>query len=152
MYRYSRVLALALPFALLTACDSTQPDGQPVSLSFSSQAPTAAATTDITITVGANTLIMTKAQMVVRRVKLKPTETAAATCSDDDTSTDDCPTVQTGPILVDLPLADNTVTTVNANVPAGSYSKVDFRIHKATDDAADAAFRAANPNFNGVSI
>jgi hypothetical protein len=41
---------------------------------------------------------------------------------------------------------------VTANVPAGTYSRVDFRIHKATDDAADAAFRAANPDFDGASI
>ena len=152
MSRYTRVIALALPFALLSACDNTSPDSQPIALSFSSQAPTAAANTDITVTIGANTLVITKAQVVVRRVKLKPTETAAATCTDDDTSTDDCPEIQTGPVLVDLPLTPNTVTTVNATVPAGTYSKVDFRIHKATDDAADAAFRAANPNFDGVSI
>lgn len=152
MYRYTRVLALALPFALLSACDSTEPDGQPISLSFSSQAPTATANTDVTITVGVNTLVITKAQLVVRRVKLKPSETSAATCSDDDSSTDDCPTIQTGPVLVDLPLTDNAVTTVNATVPTGTYSKVDFRIHKASDDAADAAFRAANPDFDGASI
>jgi hypothetical protein len=151
MSRCTRAVALILPFALLSACDSTDPAGKPIALSFSSQSPTAA-TTNVTVTIGANTLIITKAQLVVRRVKLKPTETAAATCTDDDTSTDDCPTVQTGPILVDLPLADNAVTTVNATVPAGTYSKVDFRIHKATDDAADATFRAANPNFNGTSI
>lgn len=153
MSRRSRFFAVALPFAVAvaSAC-STEPDGVPVDLSFSGQSPAAGATTDITIGVGVNTLVITKAQMVVRRVKLKPVETATSTCSDDDSASDDCPTIQTGPVLVDIPVTDNAVARVSANVPAGTYSRVSFRIHKATDDAADAAFRAANPNFEDVSI
>jgi hypothetical protein len=152
MVRSTRVLAVALlPLALAAAC-STEPDGVPVELSFSGQAPVAGATADITISVGANTVIITKAQMVVRRVKLKPAETDAATCTDDDTTPDDCATIHTGPVLVDIPVAADAVATVNATVPPGTYSRVDFRIHKATDDATDAAFRSANPAFDGVSI
>jgi hypothetical protein len=151
MSRTTRFLAVALPFVLVTAC-STEPDGVPVDLSFSGQAPAAGATTDITIGVGANTVVITKAQMVVRRVKLQPVETTASSCSDDDTSSDDCATVQTGPVLVDIPVTANAVSTVSATVPPGTYSRVSFRIHKPSDDASDAAFRAANPNFDGVSI
>jgi hypothetical protein len=150
---YSRALALALPVLALSACDSTDPNDVPMTLSFSGQAAAAGrAGADITISVGTNTLIITRAQMVVRRIKLKPAETTPTTCSDDDTTSDDCATVQTGPVLVDIPVTADAVATVTANVPAGTYSRVDFRIHKATDDAADAAFRTANPNFNGVSI
>jgi hypothetical protein len=151
MFRSTRVLALTLPLAFAAAC-STEPDGVPIDLSFSGQAPAAGATADITISVGANTVVITKAQMVVRRVKLKPTDTDAASCSDDDSSSDDCATIQTGPFLVDIPVTANAVATVSATVPPGTYSRVSFRIHKATDDAADAAFRAANPNFDGASI
>src|SRR3954464_7978126 len=95
MSRTNRFLTVALPFVVIAAC-STEPDGVPVDLSFSGQAPAAGATADITIGVGANTVVITKAQMVVRRVKLKPVETAAAGCTDDDTTSDDCATVQTG--------------------------------------------------------
>jgi hypothetical protein len=140
----------ALPVIALTAC-STEPDGVPVELSFSSQAPATAATTDITVTIGANTLVITKAQMVVRRIKLKP-GVSTATCSDDDAGVDDCATIHTGPVLVDLPLTPNTITTLSANAPAGTYGQVDLRIHKPTDDNADAAFLAANPGFAGASI
>ena len=150
MSRRVRVLAIVLPFAL-AAC-STEPDGVPVDLSFSSQAPSAGATADIVVAVGANSVVITKAQMVVRRVKLKPAVTDAADCSDDDTTSDDCSTIHTGPVLVDLPVTANAVATVSASVPPGTYRRVDFRIHKATDDAADAAFLAANPTFQDVSI
>jgi hypothetical protein len=151
MSRSHRLIAITLPLVLAAAC-STEPDGVPVDLSFSGQAAAAGAAADITVSVGTNTVIITKAQMVVRRIKLKPAETDATTCSDDDTTSDDCATVQTGPVLVDIPVTANAVATASASVPAGSYSRVDFRIHKATDDAADAAFRAANPGFDGVSI
>ena len=151
MTRTSRLLALAIPLALSAAC-STEPDNVPVDLSFSGQAPAAGANTDITISVGANTLIITKAQMVVRRIKLKPAVTDAVDCVDDDSADDDCSTVRTGPVLVDIPVTANAVATVSASVPPGTYSRVDFRIHKATDDALDAAFRAANPGFDGISI
>jgi hypothetical protein len=150
MFRSTRIIAFALPLALAAAC--TEPDNVPIDLSFSGQAPAAGANTDITVTVGANTVIITKAQMVVRRVKLKPADTDAADCSDDDSSADDCSTIHTGPVLVDIPVTANVVATVSAAVPAGTYSRVDFRIHKATDDAADAAFVAANPSFEDVSI
>jgi hypothetical protein len=152
MSRFHRTIALSLPLLFAGAC-STEPDGIPVDLSFSGQAAAAGgANSDITISVGTNTVIITKAQVVVRRIKLRPAEVSAAACADDDSTSDDCATVHTGPVLVDIPVTANAVTTVSANVPAGTYSRVDFRIHKATDDAADAAFRAANPNFDGVSV
>lgn len=151
---YPKILsAILAPAILLSACDSTDPNGQPIAVSFSSQAATSGgATTDIIVTTGTNTLTVTKAQLVVRRIKLKPTATVAAGCTDDDSSDDDCATVMTGPVLVDLPLTGSTVTTVNATVPAGSYSEVDFRIHKPSDDVGDAAFLTANPGFAGTSI
>lgn len=150
MFRRTTLILASLSAVAVAAC-STEPDGEPIELSFSSQAPASNATTDITVTVGANTLVITKAQMVVRRIKLKPA-ISSLTCDDDDSGTDDCAVIHTGPILVDLPLTPNTVTTFSANVPPGVYGEVDLRIHKPTDDAADAAFRAANPGFDQTSI
>jgi hypothetical protein len=153
MSRITRVFSLLAPAALLMACDSTDPNGQPMTLSFSSQAPaTSPALTDVVVTAGTNSVVITRAQLVVRRIKLKPTVTAAAPCTDDDATDDDCAEISAGPVLVDLPLTGSTVTSVAATVPAGTYSEVDFRIHKPSDDAADLAFRTANPAFAGVSI
>jgi hypothetical protein len=150
----------ALSLVALGACsDSSSPNSQnirPVSLSFSSQAPTGAAPTvnasrDVIVTVGANTLVIAKAQVVVRSIKLKTTQTM--TCSDDDSIDDDCDEVRLVPMLVDLPLTANGITSLTASIPEGTYREISFKIHKPSDDdASDIAFRAANPTFAATSI
>ena len=103
------------------------------------------------MTAGVNTIVITKAQVVVRRIKLE--QAVTATCADDDTAgDDDCAETSIGPVLVDLPLTANTVTSINASIPDGTYRKIDFRIHKPGGDANDAAFVAANPTFANISI
>src|SRR3954464_9471031 len=114
-FRSTRILAIALPAFILSACDSTDPDTRPITLSFTGQASTGA-NLDITVTAGVNTLVISKAQVVVRRVKLEQTG-MSTTCSDDDLATDDCREISVGPVLVDLPLTANAVTSVNAAVP-----------------------------------
>src|SRR4051794_25790534 len=109
-FRNTRILAVALPVVILSACDSTSPDTRPIALSFSGRAASSGATLDITITAGTNSLIITKAQVVVRRVKLEQTGTAA-TCADDDNSTENCDEVSVGPVLVDLPLTTGVAST-----------------------------------------
>jgi len=42
--------------------------------------------------------------------------------------------------------------TFTVDLPAGTYDELMLQIHKPTSNAADAAFVAANPAFNGVSI
>jgi hypothetical protein len=157
-----RIFPLAKAFAVislagLAACgDSSSPNARPVSLSFSSQAPAVAApivnaSRDVIVTVGANTLVITKAQVVVRSIKLKTTQ--ALTCSDDDSINDDCDEVRLAPMLIDLPLNANGVTTLTATIPEGTYREISFKIHKPSDnDASDIAFRAANPTFATTSM
>lgn len=154
---HMKIVKLALPVIALTACDSTSPNSRPVSVSFSSQSSLAALrgdrapSFDVTVTIGANTLVITKAQVVVRSIKLK--QTATTVCSDDDSIDDDCDEVELGPMLVDLPLTANGVTSVTASIPEGTYREISFKIHKPGDDnAADIAFRAANPTFAATSI
>jgi hypothetical protein len=154
------VMKAALPATLLmlAACESTTPDRRPVSVSFSTQSAAALAIAgerapnfDVTVTIGANTLVITKAQLVVRSIKLKKTETLE--CSDDDGIDDDCDEIKLGPMLVDLPLTANGVTSVTATIPEGTYREVSFKIHKPDDDnAEDLAFIAANPTFERTSI
>jgi hypothetical protein len=145
-------LFLAPAIVIASACsDSSSPNGRSLGVSFSSQSASAsAAAADVTVTGGGNTLVITKAQVVVRRIKLKGT--TAGTCSDDDTATDDCRSVFIGPMLVDLPLTTGSVTSIAAVVPPDTYRQIEFRIHKPGSDGPDAAFRAANPTFANISV
>jgi len=151
----SSIITLGLP--LLTfgaACgDSTNPNTKPVSIAFSSQAlvTTGPALSDVTITIGANTLVITKAQVVVRRIKMT---TSTAVCADDDSGVDDsCAETFVGPVLVDLPLTStSTSTSITASIPEGTYSSIEFKIHKPAGESGDAAFVTANPNFANSSI
>ena len=152
--RFSSLATFFTPVLVLgAACaDSASPNSAPVTISFSSQTLTGVspALTDVTVTAGTNTLVITRAQIVVRRIKL--TQAAATTCADDDSTSDGCSETVTGPILVDLPLTTTAVSSVPASIPAGTYSEIEFTIHKPGGDTGDAAFAAANPNFATSSI
>jgi hypothetical protein len=153
-----RLVKIIAPLAMLAAgacSDSSGPDNRPVSLSFSTQAGAPAIRDrgpnfDITVTVGANTLVITKAQLVIRRLQLE--QSASTSCPDDDSSSGGCAAVKVGPILVDLPLTATAASEITATVPEGTYNSVQFKIHKPTGAPVDAAFVAANPNFSNASI
>jgi hypothetical protein len=150
----SRLLsAIASGLLLVVAsCESSGPDRRQVDVSFSSQSPSASlvggSSADITVTIGSNSLVITRAQLVLRDIKLKPT---TETCADDE-SDDDCETIHVGPTLVDLPLTETAATELTASVPVGTYRRVQLKIHKPSDDGDDAAFVAANPDFEDISI
>jgi hypothetical protein len=111
-----------------------------------------AATAPETYTDGAgNTLVLTRVQLVIREIEME-NEAAENACDLPTSGDDDCAEIEVGPMLADLPLgsagASRTLSTV---VPAGTYDKVQFEIHK-PESSDDAAFIAANPGFDGVSI
>lgn len=143
---------------------------------------TAAAGTVPTITTSAagmriardgDVLLVTKAQLVVRNVKLK---SATAVCSDDDDDEttgrsssassgssgssssrdeddDDCAAIRVGPYLVDVPVNGADGARVAVAVPAGAYSSIRLWLYKVTgSDSADVAFRQANPAFRDISL
>jgi len=64
----------------------------------------------------------------------------------------DCQVVAIGPVLVDLPLGGTPEKLVSVDVDAGTYQRVQFRLHKAGDDQDDAAFLTANPSWRGISV
>lgn len=148
--------AVVLSAMAAVACDSTNTGRQAVSISFSTKAPGAlimasqqAASFDVTMTNGANTLIITKAQLVLREVELKLS--AVTTCAT-GTVADECERVQLGPTLINLPVTDAVASALTTQVPAGTYREIEFDIRRPGSDSADLAFVAANPNFNNVSI
>ena len=105
---------------------------------------------DVVVGAGANTITITKAQIVLGRIEVEP-GTTTATCS--GTETDDCPAVKLDPVLVDLPLDGTTKTDFGANIPAGTYRGIELKIRPVnSSDPGGAAFLAANPSFSNVSV
>ena len=127
----------------------------------------------MTITRDGDVLVVTKAQLVVRNVKLK---SATAVCSDDDDDDDDddkstgkssnssgsssrrdddddCAEIRAGPFLVNVPVNGADGARVAVAVPAGTYTSIRLWLHKVTGgDSADVAFRQANPDFRDISL
>jgi hypothetical protein len=153
--------AAALGVALLAAAcsDAVGANAHALSLSVmgtSSGAPAPSRTgalgpsLDVVVGSGANTITITKAQVVLGRIEVEPGSTSA-TCS--GTESDGCPELKLDPVLVDLPLDGTTKADFGASVPAGTYRGIELKIRPvSTSDAGGAAFLAANPSFANVSV
>ena len=161
MIRISRKPMAPFSALILTlACgDATGPDSRTISLSFGTRdlTPIAVATSSrlsaaqhaTTITIGANTVVITKAQLILRDIELEPVE--VGDCSS-DTGDDDCKEIKTGPVLVDLPLGAGVSAPITAAIPAGTYKQIEFKLHKLSNDPGDVQFLAANPGLFGASM
>ena len=99
---------------------------------------------------GSDTIVVTSVQVVLRKIELERA-TPSAGCDSLAPSGDDCEELQAGPVLLDLPLGTGALRTFSVAIDTGSYSKIKFEIHKPSS-SNDAAFLAANPGFDGVSI
>jgi len=130
-----------------------------VVVSFSTQAPASpvpaawlglGALLNDTVTSGSDTLVITSVELVLRQIELKAAETADC---DVDPEPAGCEDIAVGPVLVDLPLTPGAQQEFEIDVTTGTYSRIDFEIHKvSSDDPADAAFRQAHPDLVEKSI
>lgn len=181
-------LSLLAAGALLAACggDSATGTGTPlaaVTLNIATRAGgTAALRTGsladpLTLTDASNNqLVITSAQVVLRKIELKNSTTTCTASDSSEAGEDhggtsgsggaddpaghdvrmaglhdgDCGELKLGPVLVDLPLTAGASQVFSAEVPAGTYDRVEYKIHRPT--SRDSAFVAANPDFAGVSI
>jgi hypothetical protein len=120
------------------------------------QVTSAATATGYSIKSGTDEILITKAQVVVKNVKLKSVAAVCANDDDDDMDgddEDDCPTIRVGPFLVNVPVNGTDGGRVAVPVPAGSYSAIRFDIHKvSSSDSADRVFRQTNPDFRDISV
>lgn len=100
------------------------------------------------VALGNDTVIIRSVEMVLRKIELKRIDAVACDSIDGN---DDCEEFETGPVLVSLPLGNGTDRVIAVNLPDGTYDKFEATIHQpsASDDAA---FIAAHPDFDGVSI
>ena len=156
MRTWMQILTMSLAVAALSACDDgSGPAGTaPVSLSFltgtGSGSPALAA---VTLTDGAgNALEIESVEVVLRDIEFQRTE-AVANC-EELAGEDDCEEINVGPDVASLPLdATMPVVTFQANVPVGSFRRIDFEVHKLDDgDPKDAALIALRPDFDDISI
>jgi hypothetical protein len=136
--------------------DETGPDGRSqVTLSVTTE-PAAAPglMLDEIITVGDDVLVLESVELVLREIEFERSE--SSTDCDDDVSggDDDCEELEIGPVLLDLPLGTGIARELTVVVDTGHYDELEFEIHKPEDngDDADAAFIAAHPEFENVSI
>ena len=163
----SRIVRATLLLAIATsaaACSdgTTAHQGRALTVSLTTQGQGAVADraplADVTIAVGANSLVITKAQIVARRIELAPAAVSAcagvAESGDDDTSVEDgCAEVEVGPTLLDLPLDASTKTNITASVPPGTYRALEIRIDPiSSGDRASTAFLVAHPEFKNMSV
>lgn len=68
---------------------------------------------------------------------------------------DGCESFNAGPFLLDVPLGGGVERAFAVTVDTGTYDQLRIKIHKPHSDSADskdAAFLAAHPAFDGVSI
>ncbi len=105
-----------------------------------------------TLVVGSDTLILSSAEVVLKEIELKRLE--VADCDDAGNVDDDaCEEFAAGPVLVSLPLGPGAEERFALVIPAGTYTEVEFDIHKPDDgNPVDQAFVAANPAFADISI
>jgi hypothetical protein len=155
--------AAVVAAAALSACsDSGSPSSaaqmnfnvatRPAAAAAASPVGAAMVGTPETFTDGSNTLVINQVQLVLREIELKRVE---ATTACGGSEQDGCEKLELGPILLDLPLggAGGAARTFSVPVAAGSYDEIEFEIHRpSNDDASDAAFVQAHPDFAGVSI
>lgn len=158
--RVRRAAALVALAVTAGACsDAVGANANSLSLSVSGKSPSAPVASragvfgpslDVVVGSGANSITITKAQIVLGRIEVEPGATTSA-CS--GTESDGCPELKLDPVLVDLPLDGTTKTDFGASIPAGSYRGVELKVRPvSSSDPGGAAFLAANPSFSNVSV
>jgi hypothetical protein len=155
----SAAVFVGLAAAAAACSDAVGANAHSLSLSVtgkSASAPVASRTgslgpsLDVVVTSGANSITITKAQLVLGRIEVEP-GTSTTACS--GTATDDCPELKLDPVLVDLPLDGTTKTDFGASIPAGTYRGIELKVRPvSSSDPGGAAFLAANPSFSNVSV
>ena len=155
-HRHITPAALLLGAALTACSDVAGTARVPLSLSVSGVGQPAVASIaaapayrSVTVAGGANTIVITKAQIVLARIELD--RGTAASCATTDDS--ECEELKLDPMLVDLPVTATVQQTFSVSIPAGTYNELEAKIRAPQrGDNRAAAFLAAHPEFAGKSV
>jgi hypothetical protein len=108
------------------------------------------ASMDDTLVVDQDTLILGSVEIVLREIELKRLE---VTECDVEPEPEGCEEFEAGPVLISLPLEAGADSAFALDIPPGTYTEIEFDVHKVSDDdEEDAAFRQAHPDFVDKSI
>jgi hypothetical protein len=157
--RRSLVMGVVVLGAVVGAgcSDSTNPaagSGQNVALSFSGVRPPgvggvmavqATQADSFVLLVGADRLVITSAEVVMRKLELR--RAGVSVSCDSVADEDSCEEFTIGAMLVSLPLAAGAEQAISVPVDSGTYTKIEFKIHKPGSDSVDQAFFATNPTW-----
>lgn len=97
-----------------------------------------------------DSLVVSRVELVMREIEFKALGVEGA--CDSLTGDDSCHELAVGPMVVDLPLGDGVARQISVAVEPGTYSEIDFEIHKPEHDPGDDAFLAAHPDLRGLSV
>ena len=138
--------------------------------------PARAAFLSDTVATPTDTILLDTVELVLRDVRFKRVEDSG--CPDDDSlhasamggdgggshdgnedghdgHVDACESFNAGPFLLNLPLGGGVDQAFSVTVDTGTYDQLRVKVHKPSTDSADAkdaAFLAAHPDFQNVSI
>lgn len=145
------------PLALLLAagvagCSDSEDMGQ-VQLQAASH--TAASTGSgtpgqLVIAAGGDEIVLESVGLVLRKVRLDGS--SAVPCPEDEQGGPSCGELRFGPVLFELPMDEGAEGILDAEVPVGSYSGLQFQLHRPTNANEDADFVAEHPEFDDTSI
>ena len=160
----SQVLGALTAALLLFACNGSGPTAfSNVAVSFATRGASAGSVSesgffssrvsllsDTLVDTQGNTLIVASAEIVLREIELKAVE--VPNC-DVDPEPEGCEEFEAGPVLVSLPLEPGAQALVAIEIPSGTYSEMEFEVHKVTSgDPADQVFLQGNPAFVDKSM
>ena len=156
--RHASAIAGAFLLAGLAACSDAAGTGRaPVTLSFSGMSSAPAAATaisgpalSVSVTSGTNTVVITKAQVVLSHIELSRIESAGCATTGEDS---ECEEMKVDPMLIDLPVTPTVTQEISVTLPAGTYHQfeAEIRAPHVGEPGVD-AFLAANPSFAGKSL
>lgn len=167
--QYMKPLAGIAALSLVAACSSDVTGGNmhPVQLSFTTKVASSAATNGVAadFVVGpANELTLKRVQLVFRKIELDQDGTADCTAEADDDFDDsdhndvdhegnaeqECETVLSDPLLVDVPLDDALHPVIKVPLPAGQFRELEAKLGPARPSFT--TFNTDNPNLVGHSV
>lgn len=144
----SSLLVLGLALGVWVGCDSTGPTGgstagpSPVSLSFSAESGDVSGTTRTNARgpglrrafsdPSGNSLELETVELILREIEFERAGSTGACASGEE---DDCEELESGPILVSLPLdSDQPAVVVDTTLPPGQWEEAEFEVHALDED------------------